>query len=180
METSVDWRATSNLTLSAGAAYNDAVLTANFCGTDQATGLIIPSCADVDAKALKGEQLPFTPKFKGNLTARYGFDLLGWKAHAQAALVYQTRRSPALFTDDIANLGLMPDFATVDLSFGAEKDNKTAEVFIKNAFDARGQLNRYTPCTTSVCASAYPGVPAAVYVVPTQPLTVGIRFGQKF
>jgi iron complex outermembrane receptor protein len=180
VETSIDWRATSNLTLSAGGAYNDAVLTANFCGTDQATGLLIPNCADVDAKALKGEQLPFTPKFKGNLTARYGFDLIGWKAHAQAALVYQTRRSSALFTNDIANLGLMPDFATVDLSFGAEKGNKTAELFIKNAFDARGQLNRYTPCTTSVCSSAYPGVPPAVYVVPTQPLTVGIRFGQKF
>ncbi len=180
VETSIDWRATSNLTFSAGGAYNDAVLTANFCGTDQATGLIIPNCADVDAKALKGEQLPYTPRFKGNLTARYGFDLMGWRAHAQAALVYQTQRSSALFTADIHNLGRMPDFATVDLSFGAEKDNKTAELFVKNAFDARGQLNRYTPCTTSVCTSAYPGVPAAVYIVPTQPLTVGIRFGQKF
>lgn len=179
-ETSVDWRATSNLTFSAGAAYNHAVLTANFCGTDQATGLVIPSCANVDAKALKDEQLPFTPKFKGNLTARYGFDLMGWKAHAQAAVVYQTRRSPALFTNDIGNLGVMPDFATVDLSFGGEKNNKTAELFVKNAFDTRGQLNRFTPCTTSVCASPYPGVPPAVYVVPTQPLTVGIRFGQKF
>ncbi len=180
VETSVDWRATSHLTISGGASYNDAVLTANFCGTDQETGLLITQCANVDAKALKGQQLPYTPKFKGNLLARYTFDLMGWNAHAQAAVVYQTSRSPALFTDDIHNLGTMPDFATVDFSFGAEKDQRTMEVFIKNAFDTRGQINRYTPCTTSVCAVGYTGVPAAVYVVPTQPLTVGIRFGQKF
>ncbi len=180
VETSVDWRATSHLTISGGASYNDAVLTANFCGTDQETGLLITQCANVDAKALKGQQLPYTPKFKGNLLARYTFDLMGWNAHAQAAVVYQTSRSPALFTDDIHNLGTMPDFATVDFSFGAEKDHRTMEVFIKNAFDTRGQINRYTPCTTSVCAVGYTGVPAAVYVVPTQPLTVGIRFGQKF
>ena len=74
----------------------------------------------------------------------------------------------------------MPGYATADFSFGAEKDKLTIELFIKNAFDSRGQLNRYTPCTTSTCAPAYPGVPAAVYVVPIQPLTVGIRVGQRF
>jgi iron complex outermembrane receptor protein len=180
VETTVDWRATPNLTLSLGGAYNDAVLAANFCGTDQATGLLIPHCADADALALKGEQLPYTPKFKGNATIRYAFDVMGWNAHAQASVVYQTKSSPALETADIQNLGTMPDYATVDFSFGAERDNKSLEVFIKNAFDERGQVNRYTPCTTSTCAPAYPGAPPAVYVVPTQPLTFGIRFGQKF
>jgi hypothetical protein len=96
-----------------------------------------------------------------------------------------------VFTADIANLGHMPGFATVDFSFGAERGKTSAEVFIKNAFDERGQINRFTPCTTSVCAPsypagvgsngiAYPATPAAVYVVPTQPLTIGIRLGQKF
>jgi iron complex outermembrane recepter protein len=180
VETSVEWRITHDFTLSGGGSYNDAVLTRNFCGTDQSTGLVIPNCPNSQALALDGEQLPYTPKFKGNVTGRYTFDAWGWNAHAQAAVVFQTGASPALFTADIANLGTMPAYATADFSFGAEKDKRTIELFLKNAFDVRGQLNRYTPCTTSTCAPAYPGVPAAVYVVPIQPLTVGIRVGQSF
>jgi outer membrane receptor protein involved in Fe transport len=114
------------------------------------------------------------------VTARYAFEVMGWNAHAQASVLFQTMTFAALRLADIADLGNMPGYATVDLSFGAQRNNTTAELFIKNAFDERGQINRYTPCTTSICAPSYPGVPAAVYVVPTQPLTVGIRFGQKF
>jgi iron complex outermembrane receptor protein len=180
VESSLAWRATHDLTLSGGASYNDATLTSNFCGTDQSTGLLIPSCPNSQAKALNGEQLPYIPKFKGNVTARYTFGMGGWDAHAQVAVSFQTGTSPALFTSDIANLGTMPGFATADFSFGAEKDKRTFELFLKNAFDTHGQLNRYTPCTTSTCAPSYPGVPAAVYVVPIQPLTVGIRVGQAF
>ncbi len=180
VETNVAWRATHDVTLSGGASYNDATLTANFCGTDQSTGLVIPTCPNSQALALKGEQLPYIPKFKGNVTARYTFGLGGWDAHAQVAVSFQTGTSPALFTSDIANLGTMGGFATADFSFGAEKDKRSIELFIKNAFDTHGQLNRYTPCTTSTCAPSYPGVPAAVYVVPIQPLTVGIRVGQAF
>ena len=181
VEASLDWRATEHLTLSGGGSYNRAELTANFCGTDQTTGLLIPTCPDSQALALKGEQLPYTPKFKGDLTARYAFDLMSdWKAHAQASLSYQTMRSAAVFTADNANLGDMPGFATVDFSIGAEHDKTSVELFAKNAFDERGQLNRSTPCTTAICAPAYPGVPPAVYINPVQPLTVGIRFGQKF
>ncbi len=180
VEASLDWRATEHLSIFGGASYNDAVLTANFCGTDPVTGLVIPSCPDSAALALKGEQLPYTPKFKGDLTARYGFDLMDWKAHVQASVNYQTERSPAVFTADIANLGTMPGYATADFSIGAEHDRSTIELFVKNAFDERGQVNRFTPCTTAVCAPAYPGVPPAVYIVPVQPMTVGIRLGQKF
>jgi outer membrane receptor protein involved in Fe transport len=193
VESSLEWRATQSLTLSSGAAYNDAVLTANFCGTDPTTQTVIASCtaASVIANsgpavpaeehgALKGQQLPYVPRFKGNLTARYTFDVMDWHAHAQASVVYQTMRYAALLYADIGSLGSMPDFATADFAFGGEKGALSAEVFIKNAFDSRGQLNRYTPCTISICAATYPGVPQAVYVVPTQPLTVGVRVGQKF
>ena len=168
-------------TLSGGGSYNDATLSSgNFCGTDQSTGLVIPQCSNSAALALDGQQLPYTPKFKGNVTARYTFGAWGWDAHAQVAVAFQTETQPALFIDDLANLGHMPGYATADFSFGAEKNQRSVELFLKNAFDTRGQLNRFTPCTTSVCAPSYPGVPAAVYVVPIQPLTVGIRIGQKF
>jgi len=188
VETSLDWRATEHLTISGGGAYNHASLTRNFCGTDQTTGLLIPTCADSAAQALHGQQLPYTPRFKGNLTARYVFEMAGWNAHLQGSVLYQTKNFAALRTNDtfpagtndIALLGTMPAYATADFSVGGEKGNLSAELFIKNAFDSRGQVNRYTPCTTGICAAAYPGIPPAVYVVPIQPLTVGIRFGQKF
>ena len=191
VETNVEWRATQHLTLSAAGAINDAELTANFCGTDQSTGQLITNCPNSEALAVKGQQLAYTPKFNGNVTARYTFPLFGWDGHAQAAVIYQSKRNPAVFDADIGNLGTMPGYATVDLSFGAEHDKTSLEIFAKNVTNELGQVNRYTPCTTSVCAPGYPAgvgsnavafpaTPPAVYVVPIQPLTVGIRIGQKF
>jgi iron complex outermembrane recepter protein len=181
VEGSLDWQANEHLNLSGGAAYNHAVLTKNFCGTDPNTGVVIPTCADVDAQAVHGQQLPYTPKFKGNLTARYAFDVLDWKAHIQASVLYQTMNFAGLRTADNALLGTMPGYATADFSVGAEHNNLSLELFVKNAFDTRGELNRYTPCTISVCAANLGGgVAPAIYVVPIQPMTVGIRLGQKF
>ncbi len=178
VEMSLDWQATRHLSLSGGFSYNDAKLTADFC-TD-ANGVPQSNCAGLPIEAPKGQQLPFTPAFKGNLTARYTFPLGPWNGFAQASLLGQSMVYAALRPADTMFLGTMPGYATVDLSFGAEHNRTSMELFIKNAFDEHGQLNRYTPCTVSVCAASYPGIPAAVYVVPIQPLTVGIRFGQKF
>ena len=190
VESSLEWRATEGLTFTAGGAYNDAHLTAPFC-QDPASGEPTTVCNASTIKAPNGTPLAFTPKFKGNLTARYVFPMMGWNAHVQASVAYESSRTPAVFAADVANLGVMPGYATVDLAFGAERDKTSFEVFVKNAFDERGQLDRFTPCTTSICAPGYPAgvgsngvafpaVPPAVYVIPTQPLTIGIRLGQKF
>jgi outer membrane receptor protein involved in Fe transport len=180
VEGSVEWRATSDLTLSGGFAYNNARLAQNFCGADPDTGVIIPTCAAADAVALDKARLPYTPPFKGNATARYTFDLMGWDAHAQASYVYQTRTQVGLRTEDVALLGSMPAYGVADLSAGVEKDRTSVEVYVKNVFNSHGQVNRFTPCTVNVCAADVPGIPKAVYVVPIQPMTLGVRFGQKF
>jgi outer membrane receptor protein involved in Fe transport len=180
VETSVDWRATSHLTLSANGNYNDAELTANFCGTNEATGAFIQACPNSQALAPAGTRLPYTPIFKGDVMARYTFDLMGWDAHAQVAVSYQGKRSPAVFSADNANLGDMPAYTTADFNFGVEKNRLSLGLFVKNAFDTLGQVNRYTPCTTSVCSQSYYGQPAAVYVVPIPPLTVGVKIAQRF
>ena len=195
IESNVEWRASDHLTLSAAGAYNDAELAQNFCTDNNGT---VASCEGNFLRAPKGQQLPYTPKFNGNLIARYTFPLMGWNAYAQVAVAYQSSRLPAVFSvpsavfsSDVANLGIMPGYATLDLSFGAEHDKTSFEIFAKNVTDERGQVNRYTPCTTSTCAPGYPGgvgsngipypaTPPSVYVVPIQPLTVGIRLGQKF
>jgi iron complex outermembrane recepter protein len=180
LESSVDWRATSHLTLSANGNYNDAELTANFCGTDQATGMFIQTCPNNQALAPKGTRLPYTPIFKGDVMARYTFELMGWDAHAQAAVSYQGKRTPAVLSADNANLGVMPGYATADFDVGVVRNKLSFDIFVKNAFNALGQVNRYTPCTTAVCSLSYAGQPAAVYVVPITPLTAGVKISQRF
>ncbi len=162
-ETNIDWQVSRQLNIQGGASYNHAVLTANFCGDDQATGLFIPTCTDAFAiannGALHGQMLPYTPAFKGDLSARYTFPLMGWNAHVQGAVFYQSTALAALKIGDNADLGAMPGFATADFSVGAEHNNLTVELFVKNAFDSRGETNRSTPCTTNICANpgGYPG-----------------------
>lgn len=180
LESSVDWRVTSRLTLMFNGNLNDAELTGNFCGTDQSSGTFITNCPASQALAPAGTRLPYTPIFKGDVMARYTFPFMGWDAHAQVAVAYQGARYPAVFSADNANLGRMPAYATADFSVGAERNNVSLELFIKNAFNALGQVNRYTPCTTAICSVSYGGQPAAVYVVPIVPLTVGIKLGQRF
>jgi iron complex outermembrane receptor protein len=52
-------------------------------------------------------------------------------------------------------------------------NNWTVELAVENAFDSRGQNDRYTECSTELCQ-------AQVYVVPIQPRLISIKFGQKF
>jgi hypothetical protein len=47
------------------------------------------------------------------------------------------------------------------------------EFYIKNAFNENGQLSRFTKCPATTCTDA-------TYVVNIRPLTVGLRFGQRF
>ncbi|MEP6967645.1 MAG: TonB-dependent receptor, partial [Pseudomonadota bacterium] len=186
-ETSVDWRATEHLTLSGGAAYNHAVLAADFCGVEP-SGQPIANCAGLPILATKGQQLPYTPRFKGNVTARYAWDMMGWNAHAQASVEFQTRTFPALRTGDIDALGVMPGFAAADFAVGADRGKTSVEVFVKNAFDERGQTNRFSECDLCQAPSPKPKfaippalqVAPAIYVSTIMPLTVGIRIGEKF
>jgi outer membrane receptor protein involved in Fe transport len=185
VETSVDWRATERLSLSAGASYNHAVLAADFCGVD-ANGNPISDCTGQVIQAPKGEQLPFTPKFKGNITGRYTWNVMDWTAHIQASVQFQTWTSPALKLSDLSALGDMPGYASADFSFGAERGKTSLEMFIKNAFDTRGQTNRFSPCTTCEAPGNIFGlgpsqaVAPAVYVSTITPLMVGIKVGEKF
>jgi hypothetical protein len=68
----------------------------------------------------------------------------------------------------------MPAYISFDLSAGITQDNTTASIFFKNLFDSRGQVYRTVACGNN-CTNR-----PNVYVVPIQPFTVGIKFGQKF
>jgi outer membrane receptor protein involved in Fe transport len=168
----LDYRPIDQLTLSGGATFTDAELSANLCQTAGET------CSAAEAQAPAGTQLPYTPAFKGNLTARYTMPIYDWDGFVQGSLVYQTRAQAALLDNDAngqnekAVLGSMSSFASFDFSAGIQRKKLSVTLFAKNAFDERGELNRAVECTIGICST--------VYAYPIQPLTVGLRVSQQF
>ena len=183
MESELEWAATSNLTLGFNFTWLDAKLTSNYCGEeDPATGQPARSnpCPAGEGGAVPyaplaptGTVLPITPKFKGNLIARYVLDPIGgWEPNVQAALVYQTQATPALKTADVQYIGVMPSYGMADLSAGIEKNGMNVQFVVDNVTDKRGQTSRFEQCTVSVCQQPY--------IIPVQPRTYAVKFGQKF
>ncbi len=193
-EMELNWAATYNLNISGGAAFYDSKLTENFCGLTDATGTPITDCpvgvinpetgdAFEGPEAPSGTRLPVTPKFKGNLTARYNFEVGAFQAYVQGAAVHVGQRTSDLRIAEREILGDMPSYTIADFSAGIAKDSWSVDVFLSNAFDERATISRFAQCAESVCGAAgvVPGYPnGQVYTVTNQPRTFGIRFSQKF
>lgn len=196
VEMDLNWAATYNLHLSAGASFYDAKLTANYCGavrpsnnqpiTDCAPGSIVEGIEFPNGpEAPDGTQLPVTPKFKGNLIARYVFDIGGFQAYVQGAGVHVGDRKSDLRIAEREILGDLPSYSTVDFSAGIAKDSWALDVFVSNAFDERATISRFTQCAEAVCGNVdHAPVPGyengQVYTITNQPRTFGVRFSQKF
>ena len=67
----------------------------------------------------------------------------------------------------------MPSYVEVDFSGGINWGNNSLELYLKNAFDSRGEVSRYAECTPNICGYE-------PYIVTIKPMTVGLKFGQKF
>jgi len=171
------------LSLTAAAAYTDAKLKDNVCGT---AGNPVPDCHlllddngtpgdpsdDVfdEITAPKGTRLPVTPKFKFSATARYAWDVGAGRAHGQIGLVHQGSARFALNDADQAVTGTVPGYTLVDLFAGYDWSKYTLELFGTNIFDKRNQLSRGVVC--SICTN--------VHINPGRPRTFGLRAGMKF
>lgn len=184
LESNVTWAATYNLTLGGGIALYKSELTENYCGFTQLDGTPVTDCPAgtinpisgeaVDGpEAPKGTRLPITAKEKGNLTARYSFNAWEHEAYFQGSLFFEGRRTTDLRVATNAILGDMPGYNTVDLSAGFKHELWSFDFYLNNAFDNRGQLGRYAECSETYCA-------AQIYVVPTQPRTIGFRVTRDF
>jgi outer membrane receptor protein involved in Fe transport len=186
IESQLAWAVTPGLTLSAAMSVLNPEITKNYCGALDPVTLapitgnpcVIPSSTPGEPPTVRdplaptGTQLPGTSKFKGNVVARYAFGLAGMDAHAQAAFVYQSAQWADLRIAQREAIGQLPAFGSLDLAFGLSKDTLGGELFVNNVFDRRGQTYRFTQCgSCSIVAN---------YVVPIQPMTVGVRFQQKF
>ncbi|MFL6592481.1 MAG: TonB-dependent receptor [Luteimonas sp.] len=184
LETDLRWAATYNLSITGGAAFYDSKLTKDYCGAvSPATGEPITDCpagSTVDGvdfpdgpQAPEGTRLPVTARFKGNLTARYTFDLWGGEAFGQAAVIHQGERRVDLRVVQNDTVGDLKAYTLADLSVGFRRDNWSIDVFLKNAFNNRAELARFTECKIETCG-------AEPYTVVTQPRTLGVRFSQDF
>ncbi|HJS91897.1 MAG TPA: TonB-dependent receptor [Steroidobacteraceae bacterium] len=171
IESSLDWLPVSGLLLSANFTLMDPILTQNYYGCIPGT----PQCTPLPpVEAPAGTNLPVTPKFKSNLVARYSFAVGGdWKPYAQISAMYQTQTSPVLLTAQDSVYGNMPAYALINLKLGADSANGMhADLFISNLMNRRAQFSRYT--------ESNPSTDSQVYIVPAQPRTFGIEFGQDF
>jgi iron complex outermembrane receptor protein len=172
LESDLEWSVGSGWTLSANGALLDAKLVQ--LGSD-VPGYVMPIASGQGPSvplAHNGARLPVTPRFKGTLIARYNFNINDWKSNVQGSLVHQGNSTPLLTEVEAAATGMQPAYSLFDLSAGAEHSGMSFGVFISNLFDSRAQLTRFTNCRSTMCAEPY--------IVPAQPRTIGIKFGQKF
>jgi iron complex outermembrane receptor protein len=172
LESSLEWAVNRGLTLSSGFALMNPKLTVNYCGTLDANGNPITNCAAPLAPS--GTQLPGASKFKGNAIARYQFQFADLNPYVQGSLVYQTSTWSDLRLVEAGIVGKQPAYALADFAVGIGPSSYHVELFVDNAFDRLAQFSRYTECGIDACGSF------GTYVIPAQPRTIGLRFGQKF
>ncbi|MEO5596816.1 MAG: TonB-dependent receptor, partial [Lysobacteraceae bacterium] len=184
-ETDLTWAATYNLSISGGFAWYNARLAADYCkATDPLTGALDAACFDpVDLSApfdnrkpdfaASGTRLPITPRFKGNLNARYSFDWAGGDAYGQGTLTHVGSRTTDLREYQSGLLGSLAAYTLLDLSVGYHKNSWSLDLFLKNATNKRAELAKFSECAAEVCGRQ-------PYTVTTQPRTFGVRFSQDF
>jgi iron complex outermembrane recepter protein len=174
LETDLEFAATQNLTLMGGFSLLDAKLTQTFCGDPTICGAPGFDPSTYEQYAASGTRLPVTPKFKGNITARYAFPIGQYKGDLQATAVYVGERTTDLRTLASNALGDEPAYTVVDLAAGMEVKSIHYSIYVDNLFDKRAVLDRYAECDVLLCGAI------AKYDVPNQPRTIGVKFGQKF
>jgi iron complex outermembrane recepter protein len=174
IESDLEFAVTQNLTLTGGFSWLDAKLTQTFCGDPSICNAPGFDPNTYEQYATSGTRLPVTPKFKGDITGRYTFPIGSYKGNVQASAVYVGERTSDLRTLAATALGDMPSYTVVDVSAGVEMNNFHYGIYVNNAFDKRAILNKYAECDVLLCGAI------SQYVVPNQPRTVGVKFGQKF
>ena len=193
IESELEWAVTSGLTLSTSFTLIDPRLQQNYCSQSNPVTHQVPTSdpcpvfqtqvapggppigtiiGTMPIAAPAGANLPIAPKFKGNIVSRYNWQAGNWDADVQGAFVYQTKTAPALKTADQQSIGMQPAYGLFDMSGGIGKNGMNIQFVVNNVTDKRAQISRFEQCTVGVCQQPY--------IIPAQPRTFGIKFGQKF
>ncbi len=91
-------------------------------------------------------QLPGSPTFKGNLIARYTFNIGGFDGDVQGSYVYQNDVVADLIPWNRQWTGNQDGYGIADFSASLRKDEYSLTFYINNAFDERADLYRYQEC----------------------------------
>jgi iron complex outermembrane receptor protein len=198
IEADITWNVTDAFTLSSAFSILDAQSTQDYCGTTYETGPnageIVTDCDDPLApvgtflQAPAGQELPVQAEFKANAVGRYEFNMAGMESHLQLAWVYSGAAWTDLRTDERELLGKQPSYDIVDFAFGVGKESWGLELFVKNVFDERAVLSRFTQCSEfkpydpdeDPAPNAVPLCGLQPYTVTTNPRTYGITFSKRF
>ncbi|HEY6814197.1 MAG TPA: TonB-dependent receptor [Croceibacterium sp.] len=170
--------------------YNDAEIREPFCAIANVDfDCSVPYTDDGDDSndnvelAPEGTRLPLTPKFKGNVIARYEFALGGmWDGHVQGAVSHLGSRRSDL--RDIQNgiKGEFPAYTTADFSIGAAGGDYRIELFATNLFDSNGRYSTSVQCQETVCGDPEGDTTTGgvFYDYVIKPRTVGVKVGIDF
>jgi outer membrane receptor protein involved in Fe transport len=165
VEGNVTWQPVDPLTFNFNVAYVDAIITK----TDPKTLLLID--------ALKGDPLPWTPKWSSSIDADYRFDPMnGFTPYVGGTFRYVGER-PSDFIGLAFQTGavtqrqyFMPYYTTLDARIGLEWGNWAAEVYGRNLFEAKG-FTAFAPTGNSVAS----GGAANVAVIAPREIGIVLR-----
>jgi iron complex outermembrane recepter protein len=198
LEADILWQVTDAFSLSSAFSILDAKSTQDYCGTTYEQGPnegeIVTNCDDPLAPAATflqapaGQELPVQSKFKANAVGRYNFSMGGLDSHLQVAWVYSGSAWSDLRTDERELLGKQPSYDLVDLAWGVKKDTWGVELFVKNVFDERAVLSRFTECSEfkpwdteeEAEPNSVPLCGLQPYTVTTLPRQIGLTFSKSF
>ena len=166
VEGQIQWLPVDSLNISASFMFLDTELQSAYCagcGGDNPEAAWAPT----------GTKLPIAADFKGNLVARYSFNLAGFDAHVQGAVSHEGSRNSDLRVSDNLVKGEIPSNTFMDVSAGIRNDRYAVELYVSNLTDEDAALYYTSQCATGTCGSQNYGVRA-------RPRTVGIRWSQEF
>ncbi len=185
-ENTLQFAATDQLMLSVNTTFLDPYLTQNYCGI-----LGVTNCPTLTNSAAfypggapgpyvwtgplapKGTNLPVAPKFKGNIVARYTLTPINdWSPFVQAAFVYQSQTSNIMIVPINNIVGNNPAYGLLDMSSGVDNGKFSVTLTVTNVTDKRAELTRFTEANQIADPQ--------VYVLPSQPRTIGIKFAERF
>jgi outer membrane receptor protein involved in Fe transport len=156
LETAITWTPMTGLSLGLTAAYTKAFLTRN-----------IPS----GSYGAAGDRLPFSPLWKGTLSADYNFTVADLSAFVGASYLYNGSSLAGFSASSSIPRVRLPAYGTVDVRTGLNFDTFRVSLYVKNANDRRGYNG-------ANARTLQPAGETAISLI--QPRTVGVTLNASF
>ena len=152
-----------NWDINFGLSYIDSVLTESYWISP------VAQAAGAPPNAPAGAELPRVPDLKWNVASRYNFQVMNMPAFFQGSYTSVGESYNLLYDiDPVTRTRRLQDgYQVANVAFGVESGNWSAELFVKNLTDERGEVF----------------INGATYdqrITSNRPRTVGLRFRHKF